>query len=807
MIQTVIHDLRYGTRMLRKNLGVTLLAVITLGLGIGANTAIFSLVNAVLLRSLPFPQAERIVAINKPAWDVGLPGIAAYEYLAWQEQNQSFEQVAAYSNGNFNLTGQVDPERISCALVTANTFPLLGVQPARGRVFRPDEDRPGHDQVAVVSAGFWQRRYGGQDSLIGSSIVLNEKSFTVIGVMPANFRFPGDYEVWLPLALDAEKERQGNTFSLVEVIARLKPGVSIEQAQADMSLIARRVVAPGEEKLPPSNLEVLPLHRQLVAGFRLPVLLLFGAVGLVLLIACVNVASLMLSRIASRQREMAVRAAVGAARWRLIQQLLIESLLLGLAGGVLGIGLAFWGIGPLVALIPADFVSSMQSLNDVGIDYRVLGFTLVISVLTGVIFGLAPALTASRPNLVKVLKEGGGHNGGGFGWRSPRHLLVITELALAMVLLLGAGLMVRSFKRLQSVNPGFSADQVLTVRIDLPRSRYREPARGAELYRQLLERVTAMPGTQAAGLINHRPLADYGQVAAFNFEGHAPFNRNQDTPIPVGVVSPNYFKALSIPLIAGRTFDDHDTVEGPRVALINQATARRFYPNEDPVGKRISFGCKEGLCRTIVGVVGNIKQEKLTAEATPEIYVPYLQLPVAGMTLFVRSTSDPLTLVGPLRDQMRQLDKDQPLYHIRTLNQRLSESMAQPRSLMWLFSGFAVLALALTMVGIYGVISFSVAQRTHEIGIRMALGAERRNVLRLIIGQGLRLVGMGLVLGALAAFALTRLMVKLLYGVSATDPITFVAVGLLLAGVALLASYIPARRATKVDPLVALRYE
>jgi putative ABC transport system permease protein len=805
-MQTFWQDLRYGARILLKYPGFTLIAVMTLALGIGANTAIFSVINAVLLRALPFHEPERIVSVNQVSTG-GLPGIPAYEYLEWREQNEVCEQIAAYSDNNYNLTGQGEPERISCAEVTASLFPLLGVHPLLGRVFSSDEDRLGYDQVVVVSEGFWQRRYGGDPSLIGKSITLNDRSYTVIGVMPASFRFPGDFEIWKPFALSAEKERQGDVFTLVQVIARLKPGMMIDRAATNLNVISRRTAEQIKDRMPDSVVGLVPLHRELVAGVRTTVLVLFGAVGFVLLIACANVASLMLSRASARKKEMALRAAVGAGRWRLVRQLLAESLLLGLAGGIFGILLAVWGIDPIVTLIPDGFFSSVQNLEAISIDRQVLGFTLLVSVLTGILFGLAPALAVSKPDLVEALKEGGLNNMTGSGWRFLRSGLVVAEIALALVLLLGAGLMIRSFTRLLEINPGFKAENVLTMRINLPRSKYKEPYQTAAFYQQLLERVAALPGARSTGGISHTPLSGFGMIAFIQLEGVPPLDRKKDRPIGIGVVTADYFQTMSIPLMSGRGFDARDHADTQQVAIINQALARRFWPNEDPVGKRISFGCEEGLCRTIVGVVGDIRQERLTQEATPEIYIPFHQSPSNGMTLLMRTEGDPLSFVSSVRSEVLAVDKDQPVHSVMTMQQRLDEAVATTRSLTILFGVFAALALVLAAVGVYGVISYSVSQRTREIGIRAALGAQPRDVFRLVISQGMKLAILGVMIGLGVAFGLTRLMTTLLFGVSATDPLTFVVIAAVLTLVALLACWIPARRATRVDPMVALRYE
>ncbi|MCI0489560.1 MAG: ABC transporter permease [Blastocatellia bacterium] len=805
-MEALLKDARYAVRAMIRQPGFTALSVLALALGIGANTAIFSVVNALLLRSLPYNDPDRIVSVNKVASEGGLPGLAANEYLDWQQQNQVFEHVAAYTNDNFNLTGEGDPERLSIAQVTANIFPLLGVQPLKGRVFLPEEDRPGHDQVVVVSEGFWQRRYGGSPDLIGKALTLNDKVYTVVGIMPESFRFPGAYEIWMPLALDEEAERHGEFWSLIEVIGRLRPGISMARAQSDLEIISARLAENNPDPRT-ARLDIVPLHNQIVGDIRFTVLIMFGAVGLVLLVACSNVANLMLARATSRQKEMAIRAAVGASRWRLMRQLLTESVLLGLAGGVLGVLLAMWGIGPVVSLVPENVANSLQSINEIGIDSRILGFTFAIAIITGVIFGLAPALAVSKPDLNSALKEGSRSLAMSSGWRNLREVLVISELALAFVLLVAAGLMVRSFARLSHIDPGFKSEGVLTMRVNLPSSRYAENEQVAGFIREALERIEALPEVQSAGTTNHSILLGHSLIAHFQFEGLPPPDRKKDPPIGVGAVSRDYFRAMAIPLIGGRYFTDSDSADAQQVAIINQALARRFYPNEDPLGKRISFGCKEGFCRTIVGVVGDIRQESLTADITPEIYLPALQNPIRGMTLVVRTASDPLSLAGAVRSQILAVDPGQPVSEIKTLDQHMADSVSQSRSMMFMFGAFAALALILAVLGIYGVMSYTVTQRTHEIGIRMALGARSGDVMRLIVGRGMAMALIGVGIGLAAAYFLTRLMESLLYGVTATDLVTFAVIPALLAGVAFVACYIPARRATRVDPMVALRYE
>ncbi len=803
----MLSDLRYGIRSLVKRPAFALVAVITLALGIGVNTAIFSVVNTVLLRALPFPNAEQLVSVGKSATSEGLPGLAGYEYLAWKDKSHDFADIAAYTDNNYNLSGVVEPERIRCANVTASFFTTLKVSPLRGRTFLPEEDKKGGNLVAVISDAFWQRRFGRTENAVGSTINLNNKPVTIVGVMPREFRFPNDYEIWLPIALDPIQETQGDYISLVDVVGRLKPGANPTHAATELHLISQQASKLTKDILPASTLEITPLQQFLVAGVRRTLLVLWGAVGLVMLIACVNVASLMLSRTVARQREMAVRAAVGAQRWQLVRQLLVESVLLGLGGGLFGLVIAVWCRSAMASLVPEKLASSVYAVDQIPIDWRVFGFTLGLSVLTGVIFGLAPSLTASKPDLVKTLRENSLGSLSGFGLRSFRGWLVVAELALAMVLLLSAGLLVRSFNRLLAVDVGFDRENVLTVRVDLPRSGYKAEQATA-FHQQLMTRVRSLPGVKSAGQISHKPMEGFTMIAFMEIEGQPTMDRDKDKPIAAGVVSEDYFSTLKIPLLAGRLNDDRDRKGAQEVALVNEAFAKRFFGNsENTIGKRLSFGCEDSACRTIVGVVGSIRQESLLDEVYPEIYVPLGQMPINGMTVFVRTASDPLSLAASIRNEVLALDKNQPVYDVKTLDQRVVETVAVTRSLMILFGAFAGLALVLTLVGIYGIVSYSVGQRTREIGIRMALGANRGDVLKLIMRNGVILGATGISIGLGGGFALTRLMSSLLFGVTPTDSVTFIGVSIGLFVIAVAACLLPARRATKVDPLEALRYE
>jgi len=801
--------------MLMRKPGFTLVAIITLALGIGANTAIFSVVNAVLLRPLPFQNPEQLFTLwernPKQGYEQNPP--AAGNYLDWQAQNRVFAQMAIYDPfRKFNLTHEDLPERIAGAAVSASLFAVLGVGPAQGRVFLPEEEQPGSDQVALVSYGLWRRRFAGDPNLVGKTITLDGRNRTVIGVMPEGFQFPGGSgtqlriytpppaELWVPLAMDANAWRARSSHSL-SVIARLRPEGAIEQAETEMNAIQQRLAQQYSSDYLGSHVKLVPLRAQVVGTARPALLILWGAVALVLLIACVNVANLSLSRATTRKRELAIRSALGAGRLRVIRQLLTESLLLALAGGACGVFLASWGIEALTPIIPNDF----PRREEIAVDLWTLGFTLLVATLTGLIFGLVPALQSSKTDLTSSLKEGGRSESEGGGRNRMRSLLVVTETALALVLLVGAGLLIQSLLRLQRVNPGFHPERVLTMELSLPRSRYPREQRPA-FFRSLIERIHTIPGVSSVGASTHIPLAGDNMNFAFFIEGR----QSPEGRLPGAdcrAVTPDYFNALGIPLVKGRAFSDRDGPEAPQVFVINETMARRHFPNEDPVGKRMKVGFSDKTGE-IVGIVGAVKHWGLDAEAKEEIYTSYDQTPFwASMTLVARTTGDPLSVAGAAQNEVRAVDKDQPVTRVRTMEAVVAGSVAQPRFRTLLLGSFAVIALLLAAVGIYGVISYAVMQRTQEIGIRIALGAQPRDVLRLVVRQGMAPALVGLGVGLIGAFALTRLLKDLLFIVRPTDPATFALVALLLASVALLACYLPARRATKVDPMVALRRE
>ncbi len=800
-LEDLWQDLRYGARMLLKKPGFTLIAVVTLALGIGANTAIFSVVNAVLIRPLPYQEPDRLVILNEIPPGGGQFSIAPGNFADWRDQSGSFVGMAAFRGMSLNLTGDGEAERLRGQRLSANCFALLGVKPALGRGFLPEEDQPEHNQVVMLSHGLWQRRFGGRPDLVGKMLTLDGNGYTVIGIMPSDFRFFADTEVWIPLALTLQ-ERASHDKHDFSAIARLKPNVSLEQAQAEMSALAGRLAA----QYPKSNADWgirLTSLRDWVVGPLQPVLLaLLGAVVFVLLIACANVANLLLARSAARQKEVAIRAALGASRLRVARQLLTESLLLGVVGGVIGLLLAVWGVHLLSSLTPAGL-----GVETVAIDGRALGFTFMISVLTGLLFGLAPAMQATSPNLTESLKEGGRSGSEGGGRNRTRSLLVIAEVALSLVLLIGAGLMIKSFTRLFQVNPGFQSKGLLTMQFFLPKSKYSERTNQAAFFQQLTEKITTLPGVASVGAASTLPFK-IDEVQEFIIGGRPPITPGKEPSANYYAVNADYFRAMEVPLLKGRVFTERDTKEAPRVVIINESLARRFFPHEDPIGKRMDISKGGfGTWREIVGVVGDVKHYSLDSKTTVQIYEPYLQVPYPAMNLAVRTTGDPAGIAAAIRSQVAAMDKDQPVANIKTMERIVSDSVTRQRFSALLFALFAGVALMLAAVGIYGVMSYYVTQRTREIGIRMVLGAERRDVLKLVVGKGMVLALSGVMIGLAAAFALTRLMSKLLFGISATDPATFAAISLLLASVALLACWIPARRATKVDPLVALKHE
>ena len=929
-METLVQDVRYGLRQLRRNPGFALVAGLTLALGIGANTAIFSVVNAVVLRPLPYPHSGRLVWISEviPAFKAELA--SGGDYVDWKDQNRTLAQIAAYDDtADFNLTGRGTPARVHGASVSANFFATLGVDPQIGRGFTAEEDRPNGPHAVVLMHPFWQQYFGSDPHVLGQTVNLDNAPYSVIGVMPASFRFPGDSQaqILVPLALNEAQQRLHTGMQmLVRIIGRLKPGVTLTAARGDLDEIRKRAeasspaqpmpvggpggpgagsvppggggrfqfttsgpppgpssganrlvlppggagpggqtplaraggpspaqvaplgqvqhanravgnprgapggpmaagpgagenrqVSPGPKGPPPSELRVVPLAEHLAGNLRPAMLTLLGVVGLVLLIACANVANLMLTRASARSREVAVRAVLGAGRWRLVRQLLAESLILALAGGVAGLLLAAWGVDIVTRFIPSDVGGGILGVSRPNVDGSVLLFVLAVSVLTGILFGLAPAVAVTGPDLAEGLKEAAPMASAGLrrGWL--RGTLAVAEISLALVLLIGAGLLIKSFYRVLSVDPGFAPEHVLTMNLSLTDSRYPTDQQEIQFFSEVLRRVESLPGVKSAGLSDSLPLSPYRNRLIISLErimGRAVLTN--PTPVMMSriTVSPGYFYTLRIPVLKGRTFTGHDDEQAQKVAVVNESLARHLWPGEDPIGKELPL---LGAPLTVIGVVGNTRHEGLSQDVESEIYVPYLQ-PVTtnntagfrfdpSMQLAVRTASDPASLTSAVRAQVMAIDPAQPIYHVSTLEQTLSDSLAPRRFNMLLLGIFASIALALATIGIYGVMAYSVTQRTHEIGIRMALGAERSSVLGLIVTQGLRLTLAGVIIGLAGAWALTRFLTSFLYDVRATDVATFALVSVALVVVSVLASYIPARRAAKVDPMVALRYE
>jgi predicted permease len=806
----MIKDIRYGIRSLLKRPGLTAVALITLALGIGVNTAIFSAVDSVLLRPLPFKDPERLVAVweHTPTLGIVQNHMAPANFFDLRNQNQVFEGVGAFSEISMNLTGEGEPESVDGQLVTANVFSLLGVQPALGRTFASEEDQPGREHVAVLSDALWQRRFNRDPGILNRNITLNSESFRVVGVMPRGFFFPiREAELWVPWAMEPD-QASGRGDHYLRAVARLKPGVTIERANADTESFAARLAEDYPRTNEGLGVLVRSFHQDYVGDLRRPILILFAAVGVVLLIVCANVANLLLAQATTRRREIAIRMALGASRSTIAREFLVESLLLAVGGALLGALVAVWGVQALSNLLP----ETLSKLQAISVDSRVFLFTLGVTLLTAIIFGAVPALHAARANPGNTLGETSRDVTGGVSGRHVRRLLVVSEVALAVILLVGAGLLIRSFQRLRQVDLGFRTDNLLTMRTVLPMPKYQKPeARGA-FYDELLRRVDEIPGVESAGMISFLPLSTSGMRFVFSLEGRT---MPGDMNLPFALyraVTPDYLRATGIPLQRGRFFDAHDSADSQPVVVVNRRLAEQYWPGEDPTGKRLKVGAPDSQnpWATVVGVVGDVRQNGFYGDQLCELYAPSAQERrswLAPRDLVVRTTTDAGSVVGAVRQAVWAVDKDQPISNVRTMDQVFGAAVSRERFQMLLLSLFAALALVLACVGLYGVISYSVAQRTHEIGVRMALGAQPRDVLRLVIRQGMLLTFAGLLLGIAGGLAATRVMVDLLFGVTATDAVTFFSVAGLLVLVAFFACYVPARRATKVDPLIALRYE
>jgi putative ABC transport system permease protein len=811
-MQTLLQDLRYGARMLIKSPGFTLIAVLAIALGIGANTAIFSVVNAVLLKPLPYVESEKVMDIG--LFNAQLEGrrgnLGDADFLALKERNQTFAHVAAFTTprNGYNLTGRDAPQQVIGSRVTADFFEVLKTPPMLGRTFYADEDKPGSERVVVVSHGFWQKHLGADPQAIEQTIALNNESFTVIGVMPADFRFgrTGTSQFWAILPIAPPQNRPPYYLG---VIGRLQTNVTQQQALADASLIvsetAKQFATNGSTDSQ-GRAVVEPLKKVIVGNSELSLLVLLCAVVFVLLIASVNVANLLLVRATSREREMAIRTALGASRWRLVRQNLTESLLLALLGGGFGLLLSVWGMDLILAFKPGN----LPRLDEISLDGRVLLFTALITLASGLLFGLAPAIQSGRANLNSALKEGGRNDTEGFGKRRLRNLLVVSEFALALMLLVGAGLMIRSFLSLQKVNPGFDASHVITMQVNLPRNKYQEPAQGAAFQQQVLQKLQGLPGVESASLSMALPPNLLIMTNPFTVEGNPPAQGEASPLAEQLLISPDYFKTLGIKLLHGRAFTEADNQDAPPIIIINKTLAETYFGNDNPVGKRLQTGDYNPQSRydTIVGVVDDVKYRGLNAERKATMYTPFLQnLWWRSMYIAVRTQGEPLNSIAAIRNEIGSVDKDLPLSNIKTMEQLLAESVTEPKALTTLFGLFGALALILASIGIYGVMSYTVTQRRRELGIRLALGAQKNQLLQLVIRQGMKLAIVGVVLGLLASFALTRLMESLLFGVSATDIATFAVVALILTVVAIVACLVPALRASRTDPMVALRYE
>ena len=810
-MQTVWQDLRYGARMLLKTPGVTIVAVVALMLGIGANTAIFSVVNAVLLRSLPYTDSDRLAIVWEHRKSTGNTQnvINLGNFYDWKEQNGVFEDMAVFFDRNVNLTSDGEPEEVPSQIVTPNLFSVLGVNALQGRTFLPDDGKTGQPDVVVIGYNLWQRRFGGQN-VIGRKIILNNQENTIIGVLPQQVGWyvqKGSMinqppEIWLPWQVSNESRVRRGRFA--RAVARLKPGVTIEQAQNEMNVIGARLTQQYPEFNTDWGVNVVPLRTQLTGDIRKPLLILLGAVGFVLLIACANVANLLLARASSRKKEIAVRAGLGASRWRIARQLVTESLLLSVIGGGLGLLLAWWGTKALMTLSPAGLIDA----RTVTLSLPVLTFTFALTLLTGIVFGLAPALEATRFDLNDSLKEGGKHLGGGSRGHRLRNVFVVTQVALALVLLVGAGLFVKSLGRLRSVDPGFNQNNLLTMRVSLPRRKYDNDAKIMNFFTRTLEELRNIPGIQTAGAINTLPFTGPHAGTSIEIEGAPKLPPGQKLSTGVCVIDGNYFQAMQIPLKHGRLFTEQEAKEMRHVVVVNEAFVRKNFAGQDPLGERVTIAMKnENVPNEIIGVVGDTKHMGLDTESDAMAYWPQSELAYTSMTLVMRTEADPTSVAGAARNVIRNIDPEQPIGEVNTMEGHLANSVARARFSATLLGIFSLVALVMAAVGIYGVMSYSVQQRTHEIGLRMALGAQQIDVLRLVVKQGVALAVLGVGAGLLASFGLTRLIVSLLFEVAATDFRTFASVAAGLFFITLIACYIPARRATKVDPLVALRYE
>jgi len=806
-MDSLLKDTSYAIRNLIKRPGFTLIAVVTLALGIGANSVIFSAINALLLKPLPFPELDRVVAVwdRNQARGVERNEVAMANYLDWKAQNQSFENLGLYAWWSANLTGQETPERLQGFVVTSNFFDVTGVKPIMGRTLTADENEPGKDQVVVINYSLWQRRFGGDPNIVNKTATLNGITRTIVGVMPQGFNYPKGAELYAPIRMTPElvRNRQFHTYL---VVGRLKPGVSIANAQAELDTITARLAQQYPESNTGLSAGVFPIITDTVRLYQTALWVMMGAVGFVLLIACANVANLMLARASGRQKEIALRAALGASRWRIIRQLLTESLLVALIGGALGVMIAFWGIDLLRASNPGEASKYAPGWDHLGINLPVLGFTVAISLLSGLIFGLFPAFQASRPNLNNALKDGGRQSVGGS--HRLRSSLVVFEVALSLMLLIGAGLLGRSFLSLLQTDPGFNSDNLLTMTFVLPGTKYKDRPMRAAFYNDLVQRVKGLAGVESAGVISNIPLGGSNSSDAFLIEGVPEPAPGQENDGRSRVCSPDYFQTMKIGVLKGRAFTDQDRPNSTPVVIVNDTFARKYWPGVDPIGKRMRLmgPIEENPWREVVGVVQDVKHE-LNLPVTTDFYMPHAQESWNSMVLVARTRVEPTAMTVPIKQAVWSIDKDQPMFDIYTMEQLRAISVTLYSFSSVMLGIFAAIALVLASIGIYGVMAFAVTQRTHEIGVRMALGARTSDVMKMVVMHGMKLAFIGVVIGLAGAWALTRFIEKLLVGVQTTDILTFGVVSTCLLLAALLACFVPARRATKVDPLVALRYE
>ena len=802
-MDTLIKDLRYGVRSFLKRPGFLVIAISTLALGIGATTAMFTVVNSVLLRPLQFPEPEQIVLFEgvNPRQGITESNVSVPDLVDWQQQSQSFEQIAAFFSGGVFISTGDEVERVRASAVSPEFFPLFKTNALRGRVLQAGDLQEGRDvDVVMISYALWQRRFGGTADVLNSKITVQGKPVTIIGIMPAGFAYPDDCEVWTPFLLNAAKEARENRY--VNVVARLKPDVPLLQAQTELDTINQRLAQNYVDTNTGWSVRLTELRESLVGELRTSLLILLGAVAFVLLIACANVANLLLARAAYRQKEIALRTALGASRLRVVRQLLTESVMLSLVSGLLGLALSLWLIKLLVAIIPPN----TPRMSEIRIDWRVFAFTFAVTILSGILFGLFPALQTSRPNLNETLKDSGQRGAETGGRNRVGSLLIVSEIALSFILLAGAGLLIKSFLHLREINPGFNADNVLAMRLTLPPGKYKQGEPRAQIYQQLIDRVKTTPGVQSAALVLSLPLGgDTFNVGRGVIREGRPMTADEQTNAQHLPVSPDYFQTLQIPLKAGRTFTDQDTSQSTKVAIVNETMARALWPNENPIGRRFTVWRDEKFPREVVGVVGDTKGS-LDKEPGHQMYVPYAQDANWGsLSLVVRTTGEPTALAGSVREAIRAVDKSLPNYNLKTMNDVVSTSAAPRRIPMLLLSAFAGVAMLLAMLGIYGVTSYYVTQRRHEIGIRMALGAQIADVLKLVFRRAMLLALIGIGIGVAGAVAVTRYLTSLLFGVKPIDTLTFVAVAVVLAVVVFVACLVPARRAAKIDPLEALR--